>query len=152
MEHNFTSNHKHLENSTFSFTCKVHRFRLMISVVAYYCAYIRSSLNYAYAILSCTCTYPVVNDLWGVTDVATLFLHFILFSASLTASQNFNLVYLAIFFLPTLTFVVPFFSVLALFLVKSSWQALMILIHAQTTLTCVSLLWVRYHHRAQWLA
>ena len=35
-------------------------------------------------------TYPVVNDRWGATDVATLFsLHFILFSASLTASQNF---------------------------------------------------------------
>ena len=36
-------------------------------------------------------TYPVVNDRWGATGVATLFsLHFILFSASLTASQNFN--------------------------------------------------------------
>ena len=88
----------YLENYTFSFTCNVHRFRLLISVVAYYCACIRSSLNYAYAISSCTCTctYPVVNDLWGATDVATLSLNFILFSASLTASQNFNLVYLAI--------------------------------------------------------
>ena len=56
------------------------------------------------------------------------------------------------FFLPTLSFVAPFFSLLALFLVKSSWQALMILIHAQTPLTCVSLLRLRYHHRAQWLA
>ena len=55
MEHNFTSNHKYVENSTFSFTCNVHRFRLLISVVAYYCACIRSSLNYAYAISSCTC-------------------------------------------------------------------------------------------------
>ena len=88
----------YLENSTFSFTCNVHRFRLLMSVVAYYCTCIKSSLNYAYAISSCTCTYPVVNDLWGATDVATLSLHFILFSASLTASQNFNLVYLAIFF------------------------------------------------------
>ena len=35
-------------------------------------------------------SYPVVNDRWGATGVATLFsLHFILFSASLTASQNF---------------------------------------------------------------
>ena len=32
----------------------------------------------------------VVNDRWGATDVATPSLHFILFSASLTASQNFN--------------------------------------------------------------
>ena len=53
---------------------------------------------------------------------------------------------------PNTSFVGPFFSLLALFLIKSSWQALMILIHAQTsTLTYVSLLWLRYHHRAQWL-
>ena len=43
-------------------------------------------------------TYPVVNDRWGATDVATLSLHFILFSASLTASQNFNHVHSAMFF------------------------------------------------------
>ena len=42
--------------------------------------------------------YPVVNDRWGATDVATLSLHFILFSASLTASQNFNPVHSAMFF------------------------------------------------------
>ena len=78
----------YLENSTFSFTCNVHRFRLLISVVAYYCTCIRSSLNYAYAISSCTYTYPVV----------TLSLHFILFSASLTASQNFNPVHSALLF------------------------------------------------------
>ena len=53
---------------------------------------------------------------------------------------------------PNASFVGPFFSLLALFLVKSSWQALMILIHAQTTLTCVSLPWLRYYHRAQRLA
>ena len=50
---------------------------------------------------------------------------------------------------PNASFVGPFFSLLALFLEKSSWQALVILIHAQTTLTCVSLPWLRYHHRAQ---
>ena len=53
---------------------------------------------------------------------------------------------------PNASFVGPFFSLIALFLVESSWQALMILIHAQTTITCVSLLWLRYHHGAQWLA
>ena len=53
---------------------------------------------------------------------------------------------------PNASFVGPFFSLFALFLVESSWQALMILMHAQTTLTCVSLLWLRYHHGAQWLA
>ena len=150
MEHNFTSNQKYLENSTFSFSCNVHRFRLLISVVAYYCACIRSSLNYVYAISSCTCTYPVVNDLWGATDVATLSLHFILFSASLTASQNFNPVHSAILFSQSF-FCWPLLLPPCTVPVKSSWQALMILIHAQTTLTCVSLLWLRYHHRAQWL-
>ena len=45
-----------------------------------------------------TCTYPVVNDRWGATDVATLSLHFILFSASLTAWQNFNPVHSAMLF------------------------------------------------------
>ena len=35
---------------------------------------------------------------WGATDVATLSLHFILFSASLTAWQNFNPVLLAMLF------------------------------------------------------
>ena len=53
--------------------------------------------NFAYR-CSCTCTYPVVNDRWGATDVATLSLHFILFSASLTASQNFNPVHSVILF------------------------------------------------------
>ena len=45
--------------------------------------------------VNCTCTYPVVNDHWGATDVASLPLHFILFSASLTASQNCNPVHSA---------------------------------------------------------
>ena len=84
-------------------------------------------------------------------DVATLPLHFILFSASLTAWQNFNPVHSAMLFSQRY-FCRFFFSLLALFLVKSSWQALIILIHAQTTLTCVSLPWLRYHYRAQWLA
>ena len=49
---------------------------------------------------SCTCTYtyPVDNDHWGATDVATLSLHLILFSASLTASQHFNPVHSALLF------------------------------------------------------
>ena len=135
----------YLENSTFSFTCNVHRFRLLISVVAYYCACIRSSLNYAYAISSCTCTYPVVNDLWGATDVATLSLHFILFSAFLTASQNFNPVHSAMLFSQR-------FFCRPLLLPSCSVPCKIVLIHAQTTLTCVSLPWLRYHHRAQWLA
>ena len=46
----------------------------------------------------CTCTYPLVNDRWGATDVAALSLHFILFSASLTAWQNFNPVHSAMLF------------------------------------------------------
>ena len=50
------------------------------------------------------------------------------------------------------SFVGPFFSLHALFLAKLSWQALPILIHAQTTLTCVSLPWLRYYHRVQRLA
>ena len=45
--------------------------------------------------VNCTCTYPVVNDRWGATDVASLPFHFILFSASLTASQNCNPVHSA---------------------------------------------------------
>ena len=78
-----------------------------------------------------TCTYPVVNDRWGATDVATLSLHFILFSASLTAWQNFNPVHSAMLFSPLL---LPPCTVPC----KIDRQALMILIHAQTTLTCVS--------------
>ena len=86
---------------------------------------------------TCTCTYPVVNERWGATDVATVSLHFILFSASLTVWQNFNPVHSAMLFSQRF-FCRPLLLPLALFLVKSSWQALMILIHAQTTLTSVS--------------
>jgi len=49
----------------------------------------QSSQNHFIALLrgckeccTCTCIYPVANDRWGATDVATLSLHFILFSAS----------------------------------------------------------------------
>ena len=56
------------------------------------------------------------------------------------------------YYSPNSSFVGPFFSLLALFLAKLSWQALPILIHAQTTFTCVSLPWLRYYHRAQRLA
>ena len=47
---------------------------------------------------TCTCTYPVVSDRWGATDVATLSPQFILLSASLTAWQNFNPVHSAMLF------------------------------------------------------
>ena len=39
-----------------------------------------------------------LNDRWGATDVATLSLHFIWFSASLMAWQNFNPVHSAMLF------------------------------------------------------
>ena len=45
-----------------------------------------------------TCTYAVVNDRWGATDVVTLSLHFILFPAFLPAWQNFNPVHSAMLF------------------------------------------------------
>ena len=92
-----------------------------------------------------TCTYPVVNDRWGATDVATLSLHFILFSASLTAWQNFNPVHSAMLFSQR-------FFCRPLLLPPCNVPCKIVLIRAQTTLTCVSLLWLRYHYRAQWLA
>ena len=81
---------------------------------------------------------------WGATDIATLSLHFILYSDSLRASRRKTSkpVHQRCF-APNVSFVGPFFSLLALFLVKSSWQGLVILIHAQTILTCVSLAWLR---------
>ena len=85
---------------------------------------------------------------WAMTvearQTATISLRLILFSASLTALQNFNPVQ-RFFCRPLLLTpcTVPCKIVLA---------SLMILIHAQTTLTCVSLLRLRHHHRAQWLA
>ena len=54
--------------------------------------------NLCYFSCSCTSTYPIVNDRWGTTDIATLSLHLILFSASLTAFQNFNPVHSEILF------------------------------------------------------
>ena len=54
--------------------------------------------NLCYFSCSCTSTYPIVNDRWGTTDIATLSLHLILFSASLTALQNFNPVHSEILF------------------------------------------------------
>ena len=82
-----------------------------------------------------TCTYAVVNDRWGATDVATLSLHFILFPASLTIRHGkTSTLSIRRCCFPNASFVGPFFSLLALVLVKSPWQALMILIHAQTTL------------------
>ena len=97
------------------------------------------------------CTYLVVSDRSGVTDIATLSLY--LFSATLRALQNFNTVHSeTLFSSPNAPFVSPVISLLALFFVKLSWLAPMILIPAQTTLTCVSLLWLTYHHRAQCLS
>ena len=80
------------------------------------------------------------GDRWGVTDLATLSLHLTLFSDSLRASQTSTLSTPRCYS-PNASFVGLFFSLLALFLVKLSWQALLVLIHAQTILTCVSLLW-----------
>ena len=102
--------------------------------------------------VNCTCTYPVVNDRWGATDVASLPLHFILFSASLTASQNCNPVHSAILFS-------QHFFCRSLLLPPCTVPYKIVLVSpddldtdAQTsTLTCVSLLWLRYHRRAQWL-
>ena len=89
------------------------------------------------------------GDCWGTMNLATLSLPLILFSASLRVLQNCPL---RDIYFPNASFVGPFFSLLALFLVKLSWRALLILIRAQTTFTCVSLPWLIYHHRAQWLA
>lgn len=50
------------------------------------------------------------------------------------------------------SFVSPFSSLLALFLVKLSRQVLLIFIHAQPTFSCVSLPWLRRYHKARWLA
>ena len=108
---------------------------------AFCCVHHIKSIILRYDILLAPCTYPVVmvHDRWDATGIATLSLHLILLSASLRALQNFNPATQR-YYSPNASFVGPFFSLLALFLVKSSWQALMILIHAQTTLTCVSLL------------
>ena len=81
----------------------------------------------------------------------TLSLHLILFSASLTASQNFNPVNSEMLFSQCF-YCRPLLLFLALFLVKLSWQALLNLIDIPTTLTCISLPWLRCHHRARSMA
>ena len=76
------------------------------------------------------------GDRWGTTDLATLYL--ILFLDSLSASQKFNPVHSEMLF-SQCSFIGLFFSLLALLLVKCSWQALLTSIHTPATLTCVSL-------------
>ena len=100
----------------------------------------------------CTSTYPIVNvtveaPRTSQPSPSIWFCFQLLLGRCKTSTLSTQRCYS-----PNASFVGPFFSLLALFLVKLSWQALMILIHAQTTLTCVSLLWLRYHYRAQWLA
>ena len=74
------------------------------------------------------------------------------FRFQIRASQNFNPVH------PNMLFskhflCPPLLSLLALlFFVTLSWQAWWYVIHAQTTLTCVSLQWLTCYHRALWLA
>ena len=63
------------------------------------------------------------SDRGGATDLATLSHHLILFSDSLRASQNFNPVHRC--YSPNASFVGLFFTFLALFPVKLSWQALL---------------------------
>ena len=92
------------------------------------------------------------GDRWGTTDLATLSLYLILFSDSLSASQNFNPVHSEMLFSQWFFFIGLFFSLLALLLVKLSWQALLISIHTPTTLTCVSLPWLSCRHGARYLA
>ena len=75
---------------------------------------------------------------WDATDVATFSLHFILFSASLTAWQNFNPVHLAMLFSQSF-FCRPLLLPPCTLPCKIVLQTLIILMHAQTTLTCVSL-------------
>ena len=91
------------------------------------------------------------DDRWGATDIVTPSLHLILFSASLRALQNFNPVHLEmllsqrLFFRPLL---LPPCTVSCKIVLASPDD----LDTCPNTLTCVSLLWLRYHHRAQWLA
>ena len=148
MEHNFTSNHKYLENSTFSFTCNVRGLRLLISAVLHLYQII-SKLplrNFKLHLHLSRSQRPLGRH--GRCNPLPPFYFVFSFSYGVAKLQPSPF---SDIFLPTLTFVAPFFSLLALFLVKSSWQALMILIYSPTTLTCVSLLWLRYHHRANGL-
>ena len=86
-------------------------------------------------------------DRWGATDIVTPSLHLILFSASLRALQNFNPVHSEmllsqrLFFRPLL---LPPCTVSCKIVLASPDD----LDTCPNTLTCVSLLWLRYHHRA----
>ena len=57
------------------------------------------------------------GDRWSATNPATLSLHLILFSTSLSVAKLSTQGY----YFPNASFVGPFFSLLALFLVKLSW-------------------------------
>ena len=71
-----------------------------------------------------------------------------MFVNSLRDSQNLSPSCLQGYNYPSAFFVFLFFLP-AIFLVRLSWQALLILTHAQTTLT---VRWIRCHHRSRWLA
>ena len=87
------------------------------------------------------------GDRWGTTHLGTLYLHLILFSSSLRASQHLKPVHSKMLlshcslcsFLPLPHCTLP----CNIFL-----QALLILILAQTILTCVSSEWLRCHLRS----
>ena len=69
------------------------------------------------------------GDHQGATDLATLSLRFqILLGGRKTSTPSTQRCYS-----PNTSFFGPLFSFLALFLVKLSWQALLILLHFQTT-------------------
>ena len=94
----------------------------------------------SYKLESAPCTYPVVMVTVGAprTEQPSPSIWF----------------FLKDIILPTLILSAPssFFSLLALFFVKLSLASPDDLDKCPTTLTCVSLPWLRYHHRAQWLA
>ena len=87
------------------------------------------------------------GDRWGTTHLGTLYLHLILFSSSLRVSQHLKPVHSKMLFsycffcsfLPLPHCTVP---------CKIFLQALLILILAQTILTCVSSPWLRCHLRS----
>ena len=100
------------------------------------------------------CTYPVVMVTVGAARTYQPFpsIGFCFQLLLARASQHFNPVHSEIILPMTLLLSAPSSLSWHWFLVKLSWQALMILIHAQTTSTCVSIPWLRYHyHGAQWL-
>ena len=91
------------------------------------------------------------NHHGSATDLATLSLLIFLFSDNLRARENFNPGQsLMRCYSPNPSFVGLFFPLLALFLVKLSWQTMLILIHAhRTTSISISLPWLRCHYRAR---